>query len=167
MIEASGVSDPWRIAQIGLADPGFTLEAVIVLVDAAAVLAQARDPLLTDTLERQLMAADLVVLNKTDLADAAQRRQVHAWIEAVAPSTPRFEAVRAELPEALLVAPDPLRARTPPAPQPRGHAAHAGGHHGHHRHDAAFESWSMRSDAVLSASSLRALLSTCHRACCD
>ena len=30
VIEASGVSDPWRIAQVGLADPGLELDGVIV-----------------------------------------------------------------------------------------------------------------------------------------
>ena len=54
VIEASGVSDPWRIAQIGRADPGLALDGVIVLVDAAAFATQAADPLLADTLQRQL-----------------------------------------------------------------------------------------------------------------
>src|SRR6202012_3786622 len=52
VIEASGVSDPWRIAQLGRADPGLGLDGVIVLVDAGAALAQSRDPQLADTLER-------------------------------------------------------------------------------------------------------------------
>ncbi|WZB61025.1 GTP-binding protein [Achromobacter xylosoxidans] len=37
VIEASGVSDPARIAQVGLADPMLQLEGVAVLVDAAAI----------------------------------------------------------------------------------------------------------------------------------
>ena len=81
VIEASGVSDPWRIAQVGLADPGLALEAVIVLLDASAALDQARDPLLADSLERQLRGADLIVVNKIDRVDAAQRRLVHEWAE--------------------------------------------------------------------------------------
>src|SRR5512135_3609911 len=36
VIEASGVADPWRIAQVGLADPSLELDGVVVLVDAAA-----------------------------------------------------------------------------------------------------------------------------------
>ncbi|HNB43617.1 MAG TPA: GTP-binding protein, partial [Burkholderiaceae bacterium] len=66
VIEASGVSDPWRIAQIGLAEPALELGGVVVLVDASAALGQSRDPLLADTLLRQLHAADLLVLNKID-----------------------------------------------------------------------------------------------------
>ncbi|MBU2409056.1 MAG: GTP-binding protein, partial [Gammaproteobacteria bacterium] len=79
VIEASGVSDPWRIAQLGVADPGLVLEGVIVLVDAGAVLAQARDLLLADTLERQVKAADLLVLNKIDTVSTEQLAQVRAW----------------------------------------------------------------------------------------
>lgn len=32
VIEASGVSDPWRIAQVGVVDPALELDGVIVLV---------------------------------------------------------------------------------------------------------------------------------------
>ena len=42
VIEASGVSDPWRIAQMGRADPGLVLDGVVVMVDAGAALAQSR-----------------------------------------------------------------------------------------------------------------------------
>ena len=84
VIEASGVSDPWRIAQLGRADPGLALDGVIVLVDASVARAQWRDPLLTDTVERQLKAADLIVVNKTELVDDGERAALRAWIEAVA-----------------------------------------------------------------------------------
>ncbi|MCI4428172.1 MAG: GTP-binding protein, partial [Burkholderiales bacterium] len=39
IVEASGVSDPWRIAQFGRADPRLQLDGVIVLVDASTALA--------------------------------------------------------------------------------------------------------------------------------
>ena len=70
VVEASGVSDPWRIAQIALAEPQLILAGVLVLVDASVAAQQSSDPLLADTLVRQLKSADLVVFNKTDLAVA-------------------------------------------------------------------------------------------------
>lgn len=82
VVEASGVSDPWPIAQIARADPTLSLEAVVVLVDAAAAVGQAADPLLADTLARQLRAADVVLLNKVDLVDAAGRAAARAWVAA-------------------------------------------------------------------------------------
>ena len=77
VVEASGVSDPWRIAQLGLADPALALDGVIVVVDAAALPGQAADPLLADTLQRQVARADLVIVNKTDLADTRTLERVH------------------------------------------------------------------------------------------
>ncbi|MCE4872519.1 hypothetical protein LZC26_09900, partial [Campylobacter coli] len=49
VIEASGVSDPGRIAQVGLSDPLLQLEAVVVLVDASGIRDTLADPLLADT----------------------------------------------------------------------------------------------------------------------
>jgi G3E family GTPase len=86
VVEASGVSDPWRIAQIARAEPTLTLAGVVVLADAGTIFAQGRDPLLADTIERQLRAADVVLLNKVDRASAAEQEQARAWIEAVAGS---------------------------------------------------------------------------------
>lgn len=102
VVEASGVSDPWRIAQIGLADPDLSLDAIVTLVDASAALDQARDPLLADTLERQLRAADFILVNQCDLTTLAQRSRLHDWLASVAPATPRLETTQAKIPLALL-----------------------------------------------------------------
>ena len=114
VVEASGVSDPWRIAQYALADPRLSLQAVLVLVDAAALAHQAADPLLTDTLARQLVHADLVVLNKADLAAAGRptppghwlpdgvMAAAHAWVSRQAPGVPVLHTVQADLPVELL-----------------------------------------------------------------
>lgn len=68
VVEASGVSDPWRIAQLALIEPGFSLEPLVVLVDAGAFLGQLADRWTGDTVARQLAFAELVVINKADLA---------------------------------------------------------------------------------------------------
>jgi G3E family GTPase len=68
IVEASGVSDPWRIAQLALVEPGFTLEPLVVMADAAALLDQLADRWVGDTVARQLAFAELVVLNKADVA---------------------------------------------------------------------------------------------------
>lgn len=77
VIEASGVSDPGRIAQVGVADPMLQLEGVVVLVDSEQILDQADDPLLADTVQRQILSADILVLNKTDLVNAADLATLH------------------------------------------------------------------------------------------
>jgi G3E family GTPase len=158
VIEASGVSDPWRIAQIGMAAPELSLEAVVVLVDASAVAQQSRDPLLADTLARQLTSADLVVVNKADLADAAALAAAHAWAEAAAPGTPRIEAVQSAVPLALLSG--------LPAPAASACATCGVDHdhdqsHGHDHapdHGAMFQTWSAHPAGAVPADTLRAWL---------
>jgi len=156
VIEASGVSDPWRIAQIGLADPALALEAVIVLLDADAVATQAADPLLADTLARQLRHADLVIVNKCDLGDAAGRERVRAWVREQAGDVPVVETVQADVPLALLTG---LAPPAPEAPECGCGAAHPHDHdHDHHDHGAEFDTWLHRPAGPLRAQSLRALL---------
>ena len=176
VIEASGVSDPWRIAEVGLADPALTLDGVIVLVDAAAALEQASDPLLTDTLQRQIEAADLIVINKTDLVDASKLQRVRDWLASVAGKTPRFEATQASVPMPLLSSSAmTLDGQVQPDANDDAHeesdrfTAHAGalGNGHEHRHDRdhdirdhsdVFEAWSCRPTCAFSAQALRALL---------
>lgn len=107
VVEASGVSDPWRIAQHALAEPRLALQAVLVLVDAATLGAHLADPLLTDTLTRPLAHADLVVFNHADRASAADLQAAHAWVQADAAqrgqvAAPMLQAHHADLPLALL-----------------------------------------------------------------
>lgn len=107
VVEASGVSDPWRIAQHALAEPRLQLQAVLVLVDAAALAGHLADPLLTDSLTRPLAHADLVVFNHADRASAADLAAARAWVLADAAqrgqSAPPVLAVsQADLPLALL-----------------------------------------------------------------
>lgn len=156
VVEASGVSDPWRIAQLGRADPGLVLDGVVVLVDAAAVQAQSRDRLLADTLERQLLRADLVVLNKADLAGADAVAEARAWVARVAPAAAQCEATQADVPlsllsgRALLAASDGAYLAHVCGPG----CAHAQGVV-HAAHGEVFETWSCRPEAVFSAARLR------------
>ena len=160
VVEASGVSDPWRIAQYALADPRLSLQAVIVLVDAAALASQAADPLLADTLARQLVHADLVVLNKADLAAAGrtappgdkqpdgEMAAAQAWVARLAPGVPVLHTVQADLPVDLLgdLMHTPLyRPRGGMSPSPAAH-------------DARFMAWSDRPTGRFDRARLRTWL---------
>jgi G3E family GTPase len=159
VIEASGVSDPWRIAQLGRADPGLALDGVIVLVDAAAVLDQARDPLLADTLLRQVKAADLIVINKVDSVDPAALGAVRAWLASIAGIAPQFETTHADVPLPMLSG---LAMAGAVSACDHSHAcghAHDHEHAGHDpAHDALFDSWSCRPDRRFDAAALRVWL---------
>lgn len=112
IVEASGVSDPWRIAQMALIEPGFTLEPLVVLVDATALPAQLDDCWIADTVRRQLAFAEIVVVNKVDLVDAAQLAAVRACVASLRPQARVIEASHASLAEAALSFMPPPR---PPA----------------------------------------------------
>lgn len=114
VIEASGVSDPWPIAQIALADKRLSLHGVLVVVDAAAVRTHAADPLLQDSLLRQLRAADLLVLNKVDLCSPEQVQASTSWLHSTVGPVPLLACQHGQLPLVLLQAdwvPEPVASR--------------------------------------------------------
>jgi G3E family GTPase len=174
LIEASGVSDPRPIAQVAMVDRSLSLDGVLVLVDAASFALHADDPLLADTLERQVRAADLLLINRCEQCGPAALLQLQARLEALAPGTPQLLTRDAQLP-------DPL-ARTWLGTGPGGagparcHQAERGAHGGcdepdvhHHRdahadptdapaHDQLFETWSWQPETTLQARRLRQLM---------
>ncbi len=110
LVEASGVSDPWKIAQLVKLEPAARVAAVVVLADALHFAEQAADRWIADTLQRQLARADFVALTKCDSADAATRRSARAAIEAMRPGVGVVEIARGELPRQLLDARPEARA---------------------------------------------------------
>jgi G3E family GTPase len=83
LIELTGVANPEEIAEV-LGEPDLhaqtRLNRIITLLDAENVLDYnsvfATDKLLVDTLRRQMTAADLLIVNKTDLVSAKQLAKV-------------------------------------------------------------------------------------------
>ena len=99
VVEASGVADPGRIADLAVLEPRLPRDGVIVVVDAAQVRERAADRRVGDTVTRQLAAADLLVLNKVDLThDLAALRD---WLPAHS-AAPILEARHADVPLDLL-----------------------------------------------------------------
>jgi cobalamin biosynthesis protein CobW len=116
LIETSGLALPKPLVQAfnwPQIRNGFTVDAVVTVVDgpAAASGQFADNPVAVDAqrkadpnldhesplhelFEDQLSAADLVILNKTDLFDDAQQREVEAAIRAEIP--PQVKIVRAQ-----------------------------------------------------------------------
>jgi G3E family GTPase len=116
VIETSGVADPADIVR-NLMDPVIwreaPLETVLCVVDASAPAASLDDPLLRS----QVRAADVVVLSKVDLADAAGCAAMRDAVRAVRPGAVVVEALHGAVPAALLFSPDPDRV---PAPREQG-----------------------------------------------
>ncbi|GAC1334135.1 MAG: GTP-binding protein [Beijerinckiaceae bacterium] len=97
-VEASGVGDPWAIAEIALVEPQLTLNAIIVLADAERIASLMADARIGETVARQIRAADLVLLNKSDLADAAARRRAEKAVEGAKPGARILETIGAAVP---------------------------------------------------------------------
>ena len=154
VIEASGVSDPGRIAQVGLSDPMLQLQAVVVLADACAIRGVAADPLLADTVERQLRAADLLVLNKTDLVPAAALAALRGWLREASGGAPVVDAREGRVDLRCLAGED---ASAGAEDHVCGrHCAH--GLHAHSAPEHPFQSWLWRAPALLDADRLAAAL---------
>ncbi|MDE2333747.1 MAG: GTP-binding protein [Rhodospirillales bacterium] len=96
VVEASGVSDPWRIAQLALVEPGYELGPLVVLADAADLPRLLADPAIGDVVRGQLAYADIVVLTKTDLAGErlVQTREV---VRTIRPQAHVIEARHGEV----------------------------------------------------------------------
>ena len=110
VIETSGIADPARVAQIGMAGRRFALHGVMVLVDPLEIRTRWSDPYIGETVRRQLASADLLVLNKTDLLGAGDLRDVRTWLAEHAPETPVFDCVQAEVPIDLVLSQQDTRA---------------------------------------------------------
>ena len=68
IVEASGVSNPGRIMDIAKLDPGLSPNGAIVLVDAPQFLNQLTDSLIRDAVLTQVKEADILLINKANLA---------------------------------------------------------------------------------------------------
>jgi len=94
VVEASGVADPGRIADLAVLDQRLVRDGVIVVVDAGSVRERSADRRVGDTITRQLAAADLLLLNKTDLAD--DLALLRGWLSTQSPA-PVLEARHADV----------------------------------------------------------------------
>jgi len=145
VLEASGVSRPLSVID-ALEDPALggqvAVDGVFCLVDTAGF--RELDYAATELAIDQAAAADVIVLNKCDLAGPEDRAAVEATLRGAVPKS-RFLATRfAEVPRALLFGPE------------RAPAAHGHRHHGpdqhhdpDHGHDTEFAAWSWQAAAPL------------------
>ncbi len=155
IIEASGVSDPAKIAQYAHL-PGFALDSVIVLADAETIEQRAKDKYVGRQVVRQLKGADLLLLNKTDLVSPEKLAQVKAWLQALVPDIRTLDIRHGQAPVHLLLAETtPEQADKPPAFAPRSMKSAGSDFH----HDQDYATWSYSGDEALDGQKLRAWIS--------
>lgn len=98
VIEASGVGDPWKIAEIALIEPALRLNRVIVLADAARIAQLVGDARVGDTVRRQFDRCDIVLLNKSDLVDPNFLAAARAAVQELRPGLRVIETNRGAMP---------------------------------------------------------------------
>ena len=103
VIEASGVADPARIAAYAAVDPDMRLDGIVTLVDATAHELHGDDPHLADNYARQIEAAHMLVINKTDLVSAEALQALTRQLAQARPDVPLLTAVNGQLPIDLLL----------------------------------------------------------------
>lgn len=102
VIEASGVGDPWAIAEIAIVEPRLMLDSVVIIADAERIESLVGDERLGDVVSRQIRAADIVLLNKVDLVDGIGRAAARDAVAGVHPDARIVETVGAMLPDDVI-----------------------------------------------------------------
>ncbi|KWC89941.1 CobW family GTP-binding protein [Burkholderia cepacia] len=102
LVEASGVADPAKIAQIGLLNGAFRLTSVLVVADALAWRDTLADPLVGAMAQRQLDGAGAIVVTKLDLVAPERREAALDDVRAHASTDIVVAARHGEIPLALL-----------------------------------------------------------------
>jgi len=141
VVEASGVADIANLAQYGYA-PGLRLDGVLVIADAESVVTKANDKYVASTVRRQLQAADLIILNKTDLITEAQLQKRRKWLTRTFPEPSIVEATFGKVPISLLISSYGKRALT-------------SFEHLDHEH---YSTWSFQSENAVSPIGLKAFV---------
>lgn len=103
LIEASGVSDPLRIAQVGLLDRAFRLNAVVVAVDAEHFEHHLADRRLGDMARTQVAGASVLALTHLEGIPPGQVGQLRSILARINPRAPVFDAPKGRLPPAVFL----------------------------------------------------------------
>ena len=101
IIELSGVADPTQVVPWANSD-GFRLDGVVVLADATSFTERMRDDRTRPLLLRQLEAADLVIVSKSELVTADERAGVRDAVLAHVPDVPLIDDLDGSLGPALI-----------------------------------------------------------------
>ena len=165
LLEASGVADPGGIfatfSDASLRDR-IRLDSVICVVDADQVFAHPEYPPLMELKLHQVGFADMLILNKVDLAGPEQVAKVRAWLGQYFNRLRIFETNYCQVPYEILLGVgrfDPVRA---------GLNVHSVGQHctgkschnenQGHDHSKVFSTWSYETDQPLALEALRETL---------
>ncbi len=153
LIEASGVADPAQVAQYGYIS-GLRLDGIIVLADAETVRKKARDKYVGEQVVRQLRAADLLLLNKTDLVSKEALHTIRDWLQRLVPNARIIATVHAKVPSAFLLGTN-HHTSTPHLHSIQQSASMITSGHNHHPQ---YETWSYVFDNPIDQAAFQAMI---------
>jgi G3E family GTPase len=170
LLEASGVADPAGIFMtfndLALRDR-IRLDSITCVVDADQVFAHPEYPPLLDLKLRQVGFADMLILNKVELAGPEQVDEVRAWLDEYYSRLRIVETNYCEVPYEILLGVgrfDPARSRlnsnavASNCADPACHADHHGHDHQGQDHSKLFSTWSYETERPLALEALRETL---------
>ncbi len=185
LVETTGLADPGPVAQTFFADAEMAakarLDSIVTVVDAKYLPLRLKD---SREAEEQIAFADVILLNKSDLVSAEERREIESAIRAINPYAKLIPTTRCAVPldqvlglgsfdlnEILKRDPDFLKTEsekahahtcTPDCGHDHAHPHPHEKNHGHHHsalHASDITSLSLTSDKALDADKLEAWLS--------
>ncbi|MHC4989733.1 MAG: CobW family GTP-binding protein, partial [Planctomycetota bacterium] len=166
LLEASGVADPGGITMT-LVDDGLRdrirLDSVTCVVDADQVFAYRQYPAVELLKLRQIGFADMVVLNKVDLAGSEQVRKVRAWIDEHFNRVRVVEASHCDVPMEILLSVGRFDPSQPERDLAVSSVTHGGNGHERTResqmtHGETFNTWSYETEQAMSLEALREMI---------
>ena len=100
IIEASGVADPAKIAEVARAEPDLSYAGIVTVVDGLRVRDLLNDPQIGAQIHGQIACADLLIVSKTPLDDAPVS-ELHeiSPVSLIAAEDVRFESILLSNPE--------------------------------------------------------------------
>ncbi len=181
IVECSGAADPTQVLST-LSAPFLNfhmhVDGLFTVVDASQLMAIENNEHKA-LAERQIKAANLLILNKIDCIDAQELDNVKQFVRKISPKTVMLESVRCQIPVDLVMGfKDLPEIRTDPQDQSMDVHVHEAHHHEskgieilsaipekkmsvkHKPHDLVFESWSFVSDKQLRKKAFKELLET-------
>lgn len=104
IVEASGVGVPGRIAFHAYGRPNLTVRSIVTVVDASNFGSRVDDKYVGQLVRDQVATADLIVVNKIDLATEPQLAHVESLIRSINPLLPMMRAYHAAVAPELIAA---------------------------------------------------------------
>jgi len=159
VVETSGVSDPIDVALTFRSIPRIRIDSILTVIDTEQILDIPKENQVLAL--NQIGTADIVIMNKIDLVDDAQRQKVRNHVVRIAPRARILETTHADVPLDIVLDVGLYSGVRPGHTPQEVHVHSAGGHdhdHAHADHSLIFDTWSWTSPEPLSAALVQKMI---------